>query len=166
MDSICDKNGYQLLRVGRRNEPGRVYLLTTVSFRRQPLFSDWRCAQAAAAQVASPSSWPSAELLCWVLMPDHWHGLVRLLEGGELSATMRQAKGTMARAVNRARGRGGLVWEPGYYDRALRREQDVLPAARYIIGNPIRAGLVRRAGSYPYWDACWLPDHDSGSRRG
>jgi hypothetical protein len=28
--------------------------------------------------------------------------------------------------------------------------------ARYIIANPIRAGLVERAGDYPLWDACWL----------
>jgi len=148
--------GYRRLRAGRRNEPGRIYLLTTVCFRRQPLFADWRCAQAAAAQVASPANWPDADLLCWVLMPDHWHGLVRLRDGGLLGKAMRQAKGAMARASNLARGRGGLVWEPGYHDRALRRNLDVLPAARYVITNPLRAGLVRRVGDYPYWDASWL----------
>jgi len=89
-------------------------------------------------------------------MPDHWHGLVRLREGGELGVAMRHAKATMARAANLARGRGGLVWEPGFHHCALRRQQDVLPAARYVIGHPLRAGLACRVGDYPYWDASWL----------
>ncbi|MFV3290267.1 transposase, partial [Pseudomonas sp. NY11955] len=28
--------------------------------------------------------------------------------------------------------------------------------ARYIVANPIRAGLVSRVGDYPHWDAVWL----------
>jgi len=28
--------------------------------------------------------------------------------------------------------------------------------ARYIVANPLRAGLVSRVGDYPLWDACWL----------
>jgi len=133
-----------------------VYLLTTVSFGRLPLFADWRCAWAASDQADSSANWPGAELLCWVLMPDHWHGLVRLRREGDLAKAMRQAKGSMARAANLARGRGGIVWEPGFHDRALRREEDILPAARYVVGNPLRAGLASRVGQYPYWNAAWL----------
>ncbi|MCF5938543.1 transposase, partial [Xanthomonas perforans] len=29
-------------------------------------------------------------------------------------------------------------------------------AARYYIAYPRRAGLVTRAGDYPFWDAVWL----------
>jgi REP element-mobilizing transposase RayT len=156
MDRICNGSGYRQLRKGRWSSAGQLYLVTTVSFQRLPLFGDWRCAQAAASICARPSSWPDAELLCWVLMPDHWHGVIRLREGGDLSRAMRQAKGAMARAANKARGRAGIVWEPGFHDRALRREEDLLPAARYVVGNPLRAGLARRVGQYPYWDASWL----------
>jgi putative transposase len=28
--------------------------------------------------------------------------------------------------------------------------------ARYIVANPLRAGLVERLGDYPHWDAVWL----------
>ena len=156
MDKICGNEGYRQLSQGRRNEGDRVYLLTTVSFGRLPLFADWRCAWAAAQQVSAGSNWPDAELLCWVLMPDHWHGLVRLRRHGNLAKAMRQAKGSMARAANLARGRGGIVWEPGFHDRALRCEEDILPAARYVVGNPLRAGLALKVGQYPYWNASWL----------
>jgi len=69
---------------------------------------------------------------------------------------MGNAKGRVARAVNLARGRGGSVWMPGFHDHALRHERDMLPSARYIVANPLRAGLADTLGSYPYWDAVWL----------
>jgi putative transposase len=28
--------------------------------------------------------------------------------------------------------------------------------ARYIVANPLRAGLVAKVGDYALWDACWL----------
>jgi len=32
----------------------------------------------------------------------------------------------------------------------------VQATARYIVANPLRAGLVERLGDYPLWDAVWL----------
>lgn len=52
---------------------------------------------------------------------------------------------------------GGL-WQPGFHDRAIRRQQDVRKAARYIVANPLRAGLVTDVLKYPYWDAVWMGD--------
>jgi hypothetical protein len=48
------------------------------------------------------------------------------------------------------------VWKPGFHDRALRHEDSMVDAARYIVANPLRAGLVERVGDYPFWDAIWL----------
>jgi len=63
----------------------------------------------------------------------------------------------MEKGYSRLRlGRQGTLWESGFYDRALRSEQDILPAARYIVMNPVRAGLCKRVGDYPFWDAVWL----------
>ena len=42
------------------------------------------------------------------------------------------------------------------YDHALRADEDVLAAARYIVANPLRAGLVGSIRDYPFWDAVWL----------
>jgi putative transposase len=28
--------------------------------------------------------------------------------------------------------------------------------ARYVVANPLRAGLAGTIGDYPYWDAVWL----------
>lgn len=89
-------------------------------------------------------------------MPDHWHGLLQLQGDGSLPAAMQRMKGNVARRVGPQLTGGGPLWAAGFHDRALRREEDVLAVARYIIANPLRAKLVQRIGDYPFWNASWL----------
>ena len=42
------------------------------------------------------------------------------------------------------------VWQEGYYDHGLRDDEDYRAGVRYVMQNPIRAGLVRRVEDYPY----------------
>lgn len=65
-----------------------------------------------------------------------------------------QLLGTLT--INQACGTQGALWQSGYHDRAARAEEDLIQIARYIIGNPLRAGLVEHVGDYPLWDAAWL----------
>jgi len=51
---------------------------------------------------------------------------------------------------------GGALWQRGFHDHALRRDEDIEDIARYIVANPLRAGLVRHIGDYPHWDAIWI----------
>ena len=43
-----------------------------------------------------------------------------------------------------------------FYDRALREGEDPIRVARYMVGNPLRAGLVSSVEEYLHWDARWL----------
>jgi REP element-mobilizing transposase RayT len=43
----------------------------------------------------------------------------------------------------------GKLWQHGYWERVLRDEDDLVSIARYVIENPVRAGLVREAANYP-----------------
>ena len=144
------------LRLGRRTEAGRAYFLSTVTHSRSPLFSEWHAACVMSRCLACPDTWPGAELLCWVLMPDHWHGLLVIDGTRTLARTMKLAKGSSARRFNKAMGRTGPVWAAAFHDHALRRDEDLRGVARYIIRNPIRTGLVESCGDYPFWDAAWL----------
>ena len=96
-----------------------------------------------------------AQNLCWVVMPDHVHLLLQLAESG-LGQVVRRLKARSALQLNRAIGRSGRFWAPGFHDHALRREENLISVARYIVGNPLRARLVERLGDYPYWNAAWL----------
>ena len=95
-------------------------------------------------------------MLAWVLMPDHVHWLVQLGTEGTLHGVIRRLKAASAREANRALGRRGALWAPAYFERALRAEDDVAGVARYIVANPLRAGLVKSVRDYPSWDAVWL----------
>ena len=148
--------GYQRLRSGRRSEPGRAYFITTVARGREPLFADFEPAARMSSLIASPSTWPASQLLAWVLMPDHWHGLLAIDGSLPLSTIIQRAKGRSAHGFNLFFQRRGSVWRDGYHDRALRSDDDFRAAARYLIANPLRAGLVKSVSDYPFWDAVWM----------
>ena len=65
-------------------------------------------------------------------------------------------KSASSRQVHRLMGTRGPLWQQGFHDHALRAEEDVRRVARYVLTNPLRAGLVQRMGAYPYWNAIWV----------
>ncbi|MDP2833006.1 MAG: transposase [Pseudomonadota bacterium] len=144
------------LRKGRVSETGRPYLLTTVVEGRRPLFADWRIGRLVVAEMRAEQKAGRVESLAWVLMPDHLHWLVSLREG-DLETLMRRVKSRSAIAINAALGSEGRIWQKGYHDHAAREEEDLQAMARYVVANPLRAGLVQSLRDYPLWDAIWLP---------
>ena len=148
--------GHAALRKGRSSVAGQIYLVTFATHGRYAHFADWRFAREASSLLASAEAWPEARLLAWVLMPDHWHGLVQLAEGANLSRSVGVCKGRSARILRQRHESLGPVWGRGFHDRALRHADDLRAVTRYIVMNPIRAGLVRSVREYPYWDAVWL----------
>ncbi len=151
------KPGHTALRKGRVSIEGQIYLFTTTTLERQLFFADFKAAQAAAQAFEDKAVLADAKLLAWVLMPDHFHGLLQLGEEISLQNMVNRLKSASARRVNRALGREGPLWAKAYHDHALRREEDLLGTARYIVANPVRAGLVRHVGDYPFWNTIWLP---------
>ena len=143
------------LRTGRYAEPNRIYLLTTNTLGREPVFADYALGRLVVHQFRKAQSLGLANSLAWVVMPDHFHWLVEL-EKCSLSSLMRQTKSLTTREVNRSTARHGPLWQQGYHDRALRRDEDLVKMARYVVANPLRAGLVKRLGDYPLWDAIWV----------
>ena len=135
--------------------PGLVYLVTTTCHERRAIFSDFLLGACACRTLAEPRLWRDSRLLARVLMPDHWHALIELGGNESLSKVVGRAKAVSAAAVNRHRGGDAAVWQAGFHDRALRREESTVTAARYLIANPLRAGLVARPGDYSFWDTIW-----------
>jgi REP element-mobilizing transposase RayT len=97
-----------------------------------------------------------AQTFAFVVMPDHVHWLLQLGGNGQLSAVVQYVKSVSAHRLNKRLGRRGPVWQDGFHDRALRRDEDLKMVARYILGNPVRAGLAETVAEYSHWDAIWL----------
>ncbi|GGK08388.1 REP-associated tyrosine transposase [Pseudomonas matsuisoli] len=155
MDSSRFAHRGHALRVGRISEPGRPYLLTAVTLDRKPIFQDWTLARLVVTEMRRLHDSNDVRSLAWMVMPDHLHWLVQL-ESAPLQPLMQRLKSRSAISINKVRGNSGRIWQRGFHDRALRREDDLQAMARYVVANPLRAGLVRHVGDYPLWDAIWL----------
>lgn len=139
----------QSLRKGRHSQSGHFYLITTVTLDRQPLFDDFQSARVLINILREASLRNQAQTWAFVVMPDHLHWLMQL--GDEsLSKTVQRIKRLTSAQLGRR------VWQDGFHDRAVRREENLKAMARYVIANPIRAGLAESVGDYSHWDAAWL----------
>ncbi|HET6604865.1 MAG TPA: transposase [Xanthomonadaceae bacterium] len=148
--------GHRALRIGRCSIQGQVYLVTTTTAGRQPIFRDFERACRAARALSEPLLWRASRPLCWVLMPDHWHALIELGAGDSLAGLLRRLKSGSALRLRRQIPPPGKVWAKTFHDHALRSDEDLVAVARYIVANPLRAGLAARVGDYPFWDAVWI----------
>ncbi|TXK96867.1 transposase [Methylococcaceae bacterium HT4] len=146
---------YQNLTTGRYSETGRAYSLTMVTDRRIPHFNDFAKARYLINEMRTVHDSGLLESLAWGLMPDHLHWLLVVNET-ELSEVVRIFKGKSSFDFKKSFHHNGAFWQRGFYDHALRKEEDLRAAARYIVANPLRAGLVETIGEYSHWDAAWV----------
>ena len=137
------------LRRGRVSEPGRAYLVTTVTRAREPVFENLWSARTLIGVLMEADRVRMSRTLAFVVMPDHLHWLLQL-QDESLSRLVGRIKSLSAKRLGRP------LWQRGFYDQALRQEEDIQDLARYIVANPLRAGLVSCIGDYPHWDAVWL----------
>lgn len=129
--------------------------MTSTVLNRESLFGDWQAGRLLVREMRAAHGNGWIDSLAWVVMPDHLHWLFSL-QAESLDRVMQRVKSRSAIAVNGHLGRAGSLWQPGFHDHALRREEDLREAGRYIVANPLRAGLVRDIGDYPLWDAVWI----------
>ena len=143
------------LRRGRYSQIHRPYLITTVTHERNPVFNDFDVARLLIRELQTTSIELRIESLAWVVMPDRLHWLF-VLNHTFISEVARRVKGKSAYRINLQRGCQSIIWQKGFHDHAIRKDEDIKAVARYIIANPLRAGLVENIGDYPFWDAIWL----------
>ena len=142
---------------GRAALGGQIYLVTTVTRARARLFTNLYLGRIVVRTLHDPATTASATTLAYVVMPDHLHWLLQLQSGSDLSEVVWAVKGRSSFEINRARdARGCCVWQQRFHDRALRSDEQVGVVARYVVCNPIRAGLVKRLHDYSLWDCVWM----------
>ncbi len=85
------------------------------------------------------------EVECWhyCLMPNHYHLTLRASRPN-LSETVRHLNGTYGTWWNRRHDRVGHVFQGRFKDQIVQRQDYLLTLGRYIVLNPVRAGLVTR----------------------
>jgi REP element-mobilizing transposase RayT len=85
----------------------------------------------------------------YCIMPDHVHFLI-CNSGAGLSRIMNLFKGRVSRGVRLIES-DLEIWQAGYWDHIVRKEEGLYKTLQYVLLNPVRAALVEE-----WWDYEWL----------
>jgi REP element-mobilizing transposase RayT len=89
-----------------------------------------------------------ATIHAYCVMPDHFHVLVGLPEGGSLQKFVRLFKQLSGYHLKQVIG--DFAWQTSYYDHVLRNEETIHDVAIYIWQNPVEEGLAATWEEYPF----------------
>ncbi len=125
------------------------YFFTMCTLRRRTSFADPRVVSVVREQFVRTAADMKFAVIAYTFMPDHLHAVVDGLSPPSdfraFCSTMRRRSSSECWQYLRE-----SVWQNGYHERVLREASSVKPVIRYILANPVRAGLVERASDYPY----------------
>lgn len=127
--------------------PGALYHVTSRGNARQAILVDDRDRAAFLAVLET-----AVERFAWLchaycLMDNHYHLLVETPEGN-LGRGMRHLNGLYTQRFNRRHGRVGHLFQGRYKAILVDREGYLLELCRYVVLNPVRAGVVPEPGAY------------------
>lgn len=99
------------------------------------------------------------QLVCFVFLSNHFHLIARFPQRN-VAEFMEQLQGQLAERLNKHRGRHGTVFPERYHAQALLDEQVLRDKITYVLNNPVKDGLVARAGDWG--EVSSMPLHESG----
>ena len=125
------------------------YFVTTCTAFRKPVFKDDAIAANVTTQILQSATAFGFAVVAYVLMPDHVHLLpIAQSENADLTRFVKHFKQVTGFAYRQATRRP--LWQAGYHERILRDDEATQDVARYILENPVRAGLAKSLGEWPY----------------
>lgn len=129
--------------------PGAVYHVTARGNGRQAIFVDDADCERFLAVLASTLA--RYHVLChaYCLMGNHYHALLETPEGN-LSRAMRQLNGAYGQGFSRRHRRPGHVLQGRFHAQIVDRDAYLREVCRYIVLNPVRAGLVVLPEEWPW----------------
>ena len=133
----------------RLEHPGAIWHITSRGNARQAIVHDdvdRACFVEILGRVVPMVRW---RLHAWVLMTNHYHLLVETPEP-TLARGMRQLNGVFSQAFNRRHARVGHLFQGRYKGILVERESHLLELVRYVVLNPVRAGMVRTPAEHAW----------------
>jgi putative transposase len=123
--------------------------LTFCTCNRQAFFIEYANVDLVREQILNNAGPQGIAIIAYCFMPDHIHLLVEGVDDeSDVTVFVHQAKQHSAYAFRKATQQ--KLWQPSYYDRILRDEEETLRVARYIFENPVRKGIVDTPKDYAF----------------
>jgi putative transposase len=133
--------------------PGVVYHITIGTPQKQSFFTKPSINQQIIYALKKSTDLYRYQLIAYCLMPDHLHILA---QAGEHPKDLREfVRGfksycSVATRVATKNKLDNKLWQRGFYEHILRKEENVAETAEYILNNPIRRGLVQDRERYKW----------------
>jgi len=153
---------------------GQLQFITASTYRRAPLFLSSRFCRIFVAALEEVRREFGFQLLGWVLMPDHFHLLIRPEPASSTSKIVQQLKQRTAARIlvglrrNRSRRWCGemlaylrlpstvhdhvdyRLWQRRFYPFGIYTETKRLEKLDYMHANPVKRGLAMSPGEWPW----------------
>lgn len=123
---------------------------------REDIFAKKKMAKAFLNLLREYSDKSEIPVYAYCIMPDHVHSLISASSKKGIVEFVREIKSLSTRLLWKY-GYTGKIWQTSFYDHFLRKHEDLKTTARYIINNPVRAGLVERWDNYEFCGS-WIFD--------
>lgn len=128
---------------------GALYHVTARGDRGEDIYDDNEDREAFLTLLASVAERFNWLIHAYCLMGNHYHLLIET-PNGNLAQGMRQLNGVYTQHSNRRHQRAGHLFQGRYKAILVQKDSYLLEVARYIVLNPVRAGMVRSAGDWPW----------------
>jgi putative transposase len=125
------------------------YSLTFCTDWKRKWFENAEAVQLVLSQFLRVATNEGFAILAYCFMPDHVHLLVEgLRDDADAKKFIIKSKQCSAHAY--AEAFGPRLWQPFCYEHVLRDDEKVQVVAKYILENPVRAGLAKTVLEYPF----------------
>jgi REP-associated tyrosine transposase len=126
-----------------------LYHVTSLGNDRADIYRDEEDRQAFLDGLGAVCRRMQGECYAYCLMTNHYHLVVETLVGN-LSQGMRQVNGVYTQCFNRRHGHVGHVLQGRYQAILVDRDAYLLELVRYVVLNPVRAGMVKSPADWPW----------------
>lgn len=126
----------------------KVYYLTICTSGKRQLLTTKKVVNGMIKVLRAVAEKHDSAVIVYVFMPDHLHLLTRGGENSNLIALVREFKQKTGYWYKREYG--GTLWQKSFYDHIVRKDEEISEITKYILGNPVRKGLVEDAEKYPF----------------
>jgi len=148
---VIPERGYRNLRKGRCSLPNYYYFITVCCKEKKKILDN----KSAFEIIFKSCFWLEKEGYIiadfLIVMPNHIHWIFQLLNKKPLSMVIKSFKEYTGRKIKENLSLNGTVWQEGFYDHAIRKDESLTEIIKYAWYNPVRAGIVESPNDYPYW---------------
>jgi putative transposase len=125
------------------------YSLEFTTHARRPMFVDQSIVRLVLQQILRAGAEEGFSLAAYCFMPDHLHLVVDGLEhDSDCKAFIRAAKQFSGYYYKQANA--GRLWQRYGHEHVIRDDMERALTIRYVIANPVKAGIVDHPAKYPF----------------